>query len=120
MKGKSMDYYDSEKEIVGLINYRVCLMMIATFFNGELHCTAKKFSGVKTILLLRVKENQRFDVNINVTTGKAKLVAIKNREIILLGENHFVGPIATQLHKGFCRIRIVGEDADVELKLRRI
>ncbi|MCX5775209.1 MAG: hypothetical protein NTV44_02455, partial [Firmicutes bacterium] len=103
MKGKLMDYYDSEKEISGLINYRVCLVMISTLFNGELKCTAKKYSGIKTIALLRVKENQRFEVEINVTAGKAKLVAIKNREIILLGENHFAGPIATQLSKGLCR-----------------
>jgi len=115
-----MDFYDNEKEISGLVNYQMTRVLVVTFFNGELKGKAKGFSGIKTISLLNVKENQSFEIDFNVTAGKAKLVAVKKKKVILLAENHFVGQVTTQLPKGFCRIRLVGEDANVKLKLRRI
>ena len=115
-----MDFYDNEKEISGLVNYQVTRVLVVMLFNGELKGTAKGFSGIKTISVLRMKENQSFDIDFNVKAGKAKLVAIKKKEIIVLAENHFVGQLITHLPKGFCRIRLVGEDANVKIKLRRI
>jgi len=115
-----MDFYDNEKEIAGLINYQVTRILVVTLFNGELKGKAKGFSGIKTIANLRVKENQSFDIDFDVNAGKAKMVAVKKKEIIVLAENHFTGQLTTHLPKGFCRIRLVGEDADVKIKLRRI
>lgn len=115
-----MDVYDNNEKILGRANYQKTLVLIASFFHGQLKCTAKEFSGIKTLLLLRINENQRFEIDFKVTSGKAKLVAVRKQEIALLAENVFSGQLTTRLPKGFCRIRLVGENADVKLKLRRI
>ena len=115
--------YDDESKIVSRVNYKKALVLTAfySYKTKTLTGNAKSFTGIKTMLLLKCNNNQKFYLNFNVNSGKAKLVAInKQKQITLLAENNFLGQINTKFIKGFYRIRLVGENCDVNFNLKKI
>ncbi|MGD9901633.1 MAG: hypothetical protein AB7S44_03760 [Spirochaetales bacterium] len=115
--------YDEDEKIATIVNYGRAnvLMSFYSYAKKTLNGIAKGFSGVKTILFLKCKEHQKFNVQFTTIRGKAKLVAVsKDNKVTVLAENIFVGDINTKFEKGRYKIRLVGEAADVTFKLKKI
>ena len=112
-----------EKRIIGKLNYSKALVFLTSYSykTKTLCCKTKKFTGVKTVLLLKCSEYQEFKLNFKILNGKAKIVAVnKHKRIITLAEEDFNDVFKTDFQKGFYRIRLIGENADVQFELQKI
>lgn len=119
-EGKLMDFFTDDEKILSPINYQKTLKIIAAFRKGSLKCETKNFSGIKTIIWLRVSDNQKFHIEFFISKGKAKIVAVRKGRYECLAEANINTEISTMLGKGFHRIRLIGEQADIHLLLTKI
>lgn len=74
---------------------------------------------MKTIGLFYLRENTscRIDVDFEVLSGRAKVVLIRKQSISDIAVNTAREALIFKLEKGFNRIRLVGEKAEVRLTL---
>ena len=103
-----MNIYDNNKKLIGMVNYKICKLFFARKKDNSFVINTKNFSGVKTIKKINLKTSLHLNVNILCNEGKMKLVAIKEKEIILLAENQNT---EIELLSGVYRLRIVGDNA---------
>lgn len=103
-----MNLYDNNKKLIGIINYNKSRCFFARKKGKSFVITTKNFCGVKTIKKINLKTSLHLNVNILCSEGKMKLVAIKEKEIILLAENQSK---EIELLSGVYRLRIVGDNA---------
>ena len=115
------DVYDDIEKIKSKVNSMKALVMISTMKADTLKVKFKKFMGVKTVGIINCGLNQRFDLEMCVDTGRARLVAVDGSgHIISLNEGTFSGELDTETVPGLYRIRLVGEAAGGEIKLKKI
>lgn len=115
------DAYDDIEKIKSKVNNMKALVMISSMKADTLKVKFKKFTGVKTVGIINCGLNQRFDLVMDVNAGRARLVAVEESgHIISLNEGSFSGELDTETLPGLYRIRLVGDGAGGEIKLKKI
>lgn len=110
-------------KIASRINRIKALVMIGrySFISKTLTVKAYKFTGYRTVLLMKCEDNQAFDVDINVNEGEAAIYAVdKNKTLKLLCEGNYSGKVHTNIKKGFYRVRVVGDNSAFDAKITKI
>lgn len=110
--------YNDEKKLISLINRKRALLFILKIKNKVLKCITKKYTGVKTIGRAKFEKEKVLHIELNVSSGKAKVILIKNKKIKTIAENNFIGDV--KIENGKYRLRIVGENSNLNLKINLI
>lgn len=106
-----MNLYDNNKKLIGIVNYKICKLFFVRKKGNSYVITTKKFSGVKTIKKIKSKTPFSLKINIFCKEGRMKLIAIKDKKIIILAENQNTD---VNLLSGVYKLRIVGDNASGE------
>lgn len=109
--------FNDDRKIRSIINYRVALMMFANIRRGIYTIKTLNFSGVVTLKKLNISDIQTFDIDVASIRGRIKLVAINKEEMIELLDTDQIAKKTVTLDKGKYRLRIIGCDTDVEIKI---
>ncbi|NLB39832.1 MAG: hypothetical protein GX812_00515 [Erysipelotrichaceae bacterium] len=114
-----MDIFNDERRILSRVNNVRALVLVGRQFSNNIKMHATSFTGVKTIGLFYLRENTscRIDVDFEVLSGRAKVVLIRKQSIRDIAVNTAREVRIFKLEKGFNRIRLVGENAEVLLTL---
>ncbi len=80
------------------------------------------FTGYATLMMLRVKENQKVKIDFRVIEGECALAYTQKKEVHILSKDQkdFQEDVTLNVKKGFMRFRIVGEAASVELEIELV
>ena len=113
------DVYNDEKKLVSILNRKSALVFYARSKDKTLYCKTKKFTGVRTICRINCEENQKFYINFKTSNGKGKILLIKDKKIYQLVENDFEGNFSTDLKPGKYRLRLVGNNVDLKIELKK-
>jgi hypothetical protein len=80
---------------------------------------AKRFTGTKTIKTIKKSGALSFEVNLTVFSGQFKLILVRDKEVITVCNNDTDDLVVLDhLKDGTYRLRIAGEDARFNLKIR--
>lgn len=114
-----MDIWDNQKRLVSRVNFMKARIMIGRQRGRQVRLRAASFSGVKTIGLFWVREKVscRFDAEMEISGGRAKLILVRQDKITTLIHESGKEVKILILERGFNRLRIVGEQTSLTLNL---
>lgn len=108
-----MNIYDDERKILSVFNRKRCLLFFLKRIPNGLEVSLNRFTGVRTIARIEVKDELEIKSTIKCCTGRAKIVAIKDKKVFLINECLDRENTATaKLDKGIYRLRVVGDNTN--------
>lgn len=115
-----MNIYHDKQKIRSFINYRRALVFVVYKDKGSLICKTRHFSGIKTIAHVKVANATQYQLELAVSEGKAKVVAVSGHTIIELAETEYFQQKTITLAPGRYRIRVVGIDTGINLTIASV
>ncbi|MDY0345442.1 MAG: hypothetical protein WCX85_01095 [Bacilli bacterium] len=114
-----MDIFNDESRLKSRVNRKAARVMIGRQLGNDIKLKTVSFSGVKTIGLFYLRENTscRVDVDFEILSGRSKVILVRKDTIADIAINSCKEARIFKLERGFNRIRIVGEAADIKLSL---
>lgn len=112
----------SSKKVMSKINYKKALVFIVTrklrekSYKGRI----KKFSGYANIARLKIEEMQNLYIEFNILEGHATLIAIQKDEMKILTDVNMQGHLTLPFKKGYTRLRLIGEHADLKFIIKKV
>ncbi|BCR35771.1 hypothetical protein [Mariniplasma anaerobium] len=115
-----MDF--QEKKVLSKINYKKALVFMVTrklrdkSYKGKI----KKFTGFANVALLKVEDLQNLYIDFKITNGQAALIAIQKDEMKILAQENLEKHITLPFKKGFVRLRLIGEQTDLNFLIKKV
>ncbi len=114
-----MDIWNNQRRLASRVNNMRAVVMIGGQRGNHVSLRTESFSGVKTIGIFWMRDNTscRFDLEMEVSSGRGKLILVRKDLITTLISGTGQESKIVKLEKGFNRLRIVGEGAKIKLRL---
>jgi len=114
-----MDIFNDERRLKSRVNNLRAAMIVGRQLRNNIRLRTASFSGVKTIGFFYVRENIscRLDIDFEVMSGRAKVILVHKDTMVDVATSTGKEARIVKLDKGFNRLRLVGEKADVKLTL---
>jgi hypothetical protein len=78
------------------------------------------FTGYANLMLLKVNEHQKVDVNYRVLKGECALAYTQKKQIHVIAQENFDDQVELDVQKGFVRFRVIGKAASVNIEIKII
>jgi len=111
--------YDDEKKLVSIVNKKMAMVFVVKYKDNALSCDTRSFSGVRTIGKWSCEVSQMIYIDLQVTQGRAKLILVKDKKVFPLVEGNYEGELKLDLEQGKYRLRMVGEETDAKLIIKK-
>lgn len=114
-----MDIFNDKRRLRSRVNNLKALVICGRQLRNEIKLRTVSFSGVKTIGVFYARETIacRFDVDFEVASGRAKILLVRQDALTDIATSTSKEARILKQEKGFNRVRLAGEKADVKLSL---
>ncbi len=114
-----MDLID--KKIISRINYKKALVFIVThqFKDKSYHGKIKKFSGYQTFAWIKVADFQNLYIKAQITEGQAAVIAIQKKEMLIITKDDTEKHVTLPFKKGYIRLRLAGNQANLNFIIKK-
>lgn len=111
-----------QKKAISIMNRKKAKIFIVKYSYKHKVMTAKisKFSGYAKLMTLKVEKQQRLHIDYRVLNGSCILGYVQDKKFIQLADAKFNQEISLDNRKGFIRFKVIGEQADVHLEIKKI
>lgn len=109
-------------KVLSKINFKKALVFVVhrSLKNKEISAKIKKFTGYQNIGLIKVNDLQNLKIMLEITEGKAVLIAIRKKQLKILADNNTNGYVTLPFSKGWARLRLIGDHASLNLKITKV
>lgn len=115
--------YEDNEKLTSCVNRKIARVFVAKKHQKANTYVGKAvlFTGVKTFGRFRVLQNQAFEVTLQTTLGRAKLILVnKQKQMVVLCENNAQQIVTPQMQEGVWKARFVGEKANATFCISRV
>jgi len=110
-----------EKKALSITNHKSAFLFFVRkkLFKPVYVGKISKFTGYQTILLLKTKGYESFDLDIEIIEGEATMLLIQNKQYHIMAEETCKKSMNFDIEPGWIRIRLIGQRAKVKFNLTR-